>query len=167
MGWTDALEKAYSEQITMEYGAAYSYLAKAAWLDENDWPGMADWMKAQSAEEITHALKFLEFVLDREGAVSLGALPAPQQDFTSPLEVFQHALAQEKAVTASINELYALAVEDKDFASRPLLDWFVDEQVEEESTISQIGVDLERASGEKHTLLMLDREIGGRSGDED
>ena len=76
MGWTEALEAAYSKQITMEYGAAYSYLAKAAWLDEHDWPGMAAWMRAQSAEEITHALKFLEFVLDRGAGVELGAIAA-------------------------------------------------------------------------------------------
>jgi ferritin len=162
MGWTEALEAAYSKQITMEYGAAYSYLAKAAWLDEHDWPGMAAWMRAQSAEEITHALKFLEFVLDRGAGVELGAIAAPAQDFASPLEVFQDALAQEEAVTTSINELYALAVEEQDFASRPLLDWFVDEQVEEEATVGQIVADLGRAEGMKHTLLMLDRELGGR-----
>ena len=167
MAWTEELEQAYSSQITMEYGAAYAYLAKSAWLDENDWPGMAAWMRAQSAEEIAHALKFLEFVLDRGGSVVLGDLPAPKRDFGSPLEVFQHALAQEQSVTASINDLYSLVVDDKDFASRPLLDWFVDEQVEEEATVGQIVVDLERASGDKHTLLMLDRELGSRTAAEE
>jgi ferritin len=164
MAITPELEAAYNEQITMEYGAAYSYLGMSAWFEAEGLPGMAAWMRAQSAEELTHAHRFLDFVLDRDGRVELGPIPAPSLNVASPLDVFRQSLVQEQAVTASINDIYALAVEQKDFASNPILDWFVAEQVEEESTVQQIIDDLVRAGDAGHTILMIDRELGARGG---
>ena len=161
----ERLETAYNAQITMEYGSAYAYLAMGAWLEAEGLPGMAHWMRLQSDEETEHALRFYQFVLDRGGRVELGAIDAPETAFTRPLDVFRRSLEQDRAVTASINDLYALAVETRDFASIPLLDWFVNEQVEEESTVQQIIDDLERAGDAGHTLLMLDRELGARQSD--
>lgn len=160
------LESAYNAQITMEYGSAYAYLAMGAWLEAEGFPGMAHWMRLQADEETEHALKFYQFVLDRGGRVELGPIEAPGADFARPLDVFRKSMDQEQAVTASINDLYALAVQVNDFASIPLLDWFVNEQVEEESTVQQIIDDLERAGDAGHTLLMLDRELGARRADE-
>ena len=166
MGMNPKLEAAYNTQITMEYGSAYAYLAMGAWLEAEGLPGMAQWMRLQSEEETEHALRFYQFVLDRGGRVVLGSIEAPTAQFDGPLDVFRRSLRQEQAVTASINNLYALAVEAQDFASIPLLDWFVNEQVEEEATVQQIIDDLERAGDAGHTLLMLDRELGARQSEE-
>ena len=164
MAMPPELEAAYNAQITMEYGAAYSYLGMSAWFEGEGLPGMAAWMRAQSAEELTHAHRFLDFVLERDGRVELGPIPAPGLDFGTPLDVFRQSLAQEQAVTASINNIYALAVAAQDFASNPLLDWFVAEQVEEEASVQQIIDDLVRAGDAGHTILMIDRELGARGG---
>ena len=156
------MNTAINDQITMELQAAHSYLAMAAWFDSASFPGMAAWMHAQSAEETEHALKFYQFVLDRDGRVELGSLDAPASDFESVSAVFRAGLAQEKEVTASINNLYGLALQEKDFASLPLLDWFTTEQIEEESTFSQILDDLELAGDSAQAMLFLDRELGAR-----
>jgi ferritin len=148
----------------MEYGAAYSYFGMSAWFEAEGLPGMAQWMRSQAAEELTHAEKFYQFILDRGGHIDLGAIEAPQADFATSIDVFNRSIEQEQAVTASINNLYAMAVELKDFASLPLLDWFVAEQVEEESNVRQIIDDLDRAGDAGHTILMLDRELGTRVG---
>jgi len=161
MSLSPELEKAFNAQITMEYAAAYSYLGMSAWLDRQSLPGMASWMRLQSDEETTHGLRLLQFVLDRGGNVELGQIDAPSIVFETPIDAFRASLAQEKDVTASINRLYSLAIESKDFSSIPLLDWFVAEQVEEESTVQQIIDDLERG-GDGQTVLMLDRELGQR-----
>ncbi len=166
MALDDTLEAALNAQVTMEYGAAYSYFGMSAWFEAEGLPGMAQWMRAQAAEELTHAEKFYQFILDRGGRIVLGPIEAPQTDFDRPIDVFTRSLEQEKAVTASINALYAMAMDLKDFASLPLLDWFVAEQVEEESTVQQIIDDLSRAGDASHTLLMIDRELGGRPGGE-
>lgn len=157
-----ATNTALNSQITMELQAAHSYLAMAAWFDSTGFPGMARWMHAQSAEETQHALKFYQFVLDRDGRVELGSLAAPKSDFESVTAAFNAGLAQEREVTASINKLYALAMDEKDFASLPLLDWFITEQIEEESTFSQILDDLKLAGDSAQAILFLDRELGAR-----
>ena len=158
------LTAAFNDQITREFSSSYQYLAMAAWLEAHSYPGMAHWMRLQSEEEWAHGTRFYQFVLDRNQAVELGPIPAPDVAFDSPLAVFRRSLAAEQGVTAAINDLYALATELRDYASLPLLDWFVNEQVEEEATVSQVIDDLERAGGEGHALLMLDRELGARVG---
>jgi ferritin len=119
-------------------------------------------MQAQSAEETSHAMKFYQYVLDRGGRVVLGPLEAPPGEYNSVVAVFGSALAQEQEVTGAINNLYALATEEGDFASVPLLDWFVTEQIEEEATFSQILDDLALADGTPQAMLFLDREFGRR-----
>jgi ferritin len=126
---------------------------------------MAQWMKMQSGEENEHAMRFYQFLIDRNSRVELGPLPKPQSDFDSVVDVFRAALAAEKTVTAAINTIYATATDARDFASYPLLDWFVNEQVEEEATVQQIIDDLERIEGNGYALLMLDRELGARQGE--
>lgn len=154
---------ALNRQTTKEFASAYQYLALAAWLEERSLPGMASWMRIQAEEEWTHALRFFQFTIDRGGSVALGPMAAPEASFESALEVFERALEGEESVTGSINELYSMATELKDYASLPLLDWFVNEQVEEEATVSQIIDDLKLAGTEGHALLMLDRELGTRT----
>lgn len=158
----ETMNTAFNSQITMELQAAHSYLAMAAWFATAGFPGMAGWMHTQSAEETQHALKFYHFVLDRDGRVALGSLDAPKADFADVISVFEAGLAQEREVTKAINSLYSLAMEEKDFASLPLLDWFVTEQIEEESTFSQILDDLNLAGESPQAILFLDREFGAR-----
>ncbi|NNJ48044.1 MAG: ferritin [Acidimicrobiia bacterium] len=156
---------ALNDQITMELSASHSYLAMAGWFESQNLPGMAAWMQMQSAEEREHGLKFFEFVVDRGEEVSLGALAAPQAVFGSALEVFETSLAQEKAVTASINNLYTLANAEGEYEAIPLLTWFISEQVEEEASVDQVVEDLRRAGTDQQLLLMLDRELGARKGE--
>jgi len=159
---SDTMNAAFNDQITMELQAAHNYLSMGAWLEAAGFSGMARWMHAQSAEETVHAMKFYQFVLDRGGRVVLGGLDAPPFEFASVVDVFETSLAQERAVSASINDLYGLAVSEKDFASVPLLDFFVTEQIEEEASFSQILDDLALAEGGPHGMLFLDRELGAR-----
>jgi len=159
---SDTMAAAFNDQITMELQAAHNYLAMGAWLESAGFSGMSAWMQAQSAEETTHAMKFYQFVLDRGGRVAIGALDAPPSEFDSVADVFESSLAQEREVSAAINLLYALATDERDFASVPLLDWFVTEQIEEEATVSQILDNLALAEGGPQAMLFLDRELGTR-----
>ena len=153
---------ALNNQIAMELSASHSYLAMAAWFESQNLPGMAGWMQVQSAEERSHGLKFFGFVIDRGEDVALGPIEGPQAVFGSALEVFEAALAQEKAVTASINALYALANSEGEFEAIPLLTWFINEQVEEEASVDQVVEDLRRADADAQALFLLDRELGAR-----
>jgi ferritin len=158
----ETMNAAFNDQITMELQAAHNYLAMGAWFESAGFSGMAAWMHGQSVEETEHAMKFYQFVLDRDGEIELGALDAPPANFDSVVAVFEHGLEQERGVSASINNLYGLAMEEKDFASLPLLDWFVTEQIEEEASFSQILDDLKLAGGGAQAMLFLDRELGAR-----
>jgi len=149
-------------QIKYELESAYIYLSIAAYLDSITFPGMAHWMKLQAKEEEAHAMKFYNFINDRGGRVELQAIGQPPVEFQSPLDVFKRALAHEQKITGNINDLYALAFEEKDYPSQLLLQWFIDEQVEEESNAGEIVEILKRIGDEGHALLMLDKELGQR-----
>ena len=164
MALTKELEAALNNQVTLELESAHQYLALSAWLECEGLPGMAHWMRMQAGEENEHAMKFFEFLVDRNASVKLGPLPAPVSDFESVIDVFRASLAAEQRVTKAINNIYAIATDARDFASYPLLDWFVNEQVEEEATVQQIIDDLERIEGNGYAMLMLDREMGSRQG---
>ena len=161
------LEQAFNDQINLELASSYAYLGMSAWFETQNLPGMAHWMRAQSEEEHEHAMKFYRFVVDRDATVALSALDGPATSFASPLDAFEYSLAHERKVTAAINALYAKASDEQDFSSLPLLGWFVNEQVEEEATVSQIIEDLRRVGDNPHALLMLDRELGARRPGED
>jgi ferritin len=163
---SETMAKAFNGQITMEFQASHNYRAMGAWLEAEGFPGMGAWMNAQAAEETEHALKFYRLVLDRDGRVSIGSLDAPRAEFENVVDVFTMGLAQERGVTAAINDLYALAMAEKDFSSLPLLAWFVTEQIEEEATFSQILDDLNLAGETTQALLFLDRELGARGAGE-
>lgn len=156
------IESAFNDQIRAELQSAYLYLAMAADCEKQSLPGCASWLRAQWEEEIAHAMRFYNFIIDRDGTVQLKALDAPKVSFGSPLGVFEQALENERQVTASINNLYQLVQKEGDFASQPLLDWFVTEQVEEEATVGQIVDDLRRVGDQGEGLYLLDRELGRR-----
>ncbi len=167
MALTPELEAAFNDQVTLELESSHQYLALSAWLEGEGLPGMAHWMVLQAGEENEHAMKLFRFLLDRGVSVELGPLAKPKSEFDSVVDVFKASLAAERRVTEAINNLYAMATDARDFASYPLLDWFVDEQVEEEATVQQIIDDLERTADNGHGLLMLDRELGARVGGEE
>jgi ferritin len=156
------VQDAMNDQIQRELESAYIYLSMAAYFDSSNLPGFANWMRVQFQEEQAHAFKFYDFVYDRGGQVILQAIPQPPAEFQSPLDAFEKVLAHEKKVTGHINDLYALAVAEKDYASQILLQWFVEEQVEEEKSAGDIVDMLGRIGDSYHALVMLDRELSQR-----
>jgi len=157
-----ALQDIMNDQIKHELYSSYLYLSMAAYFEGNNLLGSAHWMRVQAEEEKGHALKFFDFIYDRGGRVTLQAIDAPPADFKSALDVFQSALAHEQKVTGLINAIYALAVQEKDYASQSFLKWFVDEQVEEEKSASLVVEQLKMVGDHKGTLFMLDKELGKR-----
>jgi len=156
------VQEAMNLQIKYELESAYIYLSMAAYLDSINLPGMAHWMKLQAQEEVAHAMKFYTFINDRGGRVELQSIDQPPVEFESPLDIFKRALAHEQKITGNINDIYALAIEEKDYPSQLLLQWFIDEQVEEERNAGDIFEMLNRIGDEGHALLMLDKELGQR-----
>jgi len=156
---------ALNDQINMEMSSAYLYLAMAAALEDQNLPGFAQWMKLQYQEEVSHAMRLFDYVADRGGRIMLGAIDKPPVEFGSPTETFQKVLDHERKVTASIHKLYELAGEQKDYATQIQLQWFIDEQVEEEKTAEEILNQLKMVGAKPHLVFMLDRKLGERQAD--
>jgi ferritin len=161
-----SVEDAMNEQMKNEFYAAYQYLSMAAYCESENLPGFAQWMRAQAQEETAHAMKFYDFILDRNGRVVLRGIEGPVVEFGSPLEVFEQALEHEQKVTAMINDLYGLAVGENDYASQTFLQWFVTEQVEEEKNAGDVVDTLKMIGDKSEALFLLDRELGQRRTDE-
>ena len=156
------LNDAMNEQIKNELESYYIYLSMAAWLHSKALDGMGHWMRVQAHEEMLHAMKFFNHLIDRGGKVALKDLKQLKVQWKSPLEVFQDALEHEKFISKKINDLMSIARQEKEYASEPLLAWFTDEQIEEESNANKITEQLEMVGADKSGLLMLDRELAAR-----
>ena len=156
------IEQAINDQINMEFAASYSYLAMAVHLDAQHLTGFSSWMEIQSQEERAHAQRLLRYLMDRGGKVDLAAIEKPRSEFGSVKDVFLLSLDQEQRNTQSINELCALARGLNDFATQAHLQWFIDEQVEEEKSINDIIGRLELAGDDRTALLLLDDQMGNR-----
>ena len=156
------MQDAINEQIKEEMASAYIYLSMAAYCESINLGGFAAWMVKQSQEELEHAMKFYGHVYERGGRVVFQALEQPQVEFDGPVDVFTKTLAHEQHITGRIHDLYTLAVEEKDYASLSLLQWFVDEQVEEEETAGNILETLKMIGDKGHALYMLDRQLAQR-----
>ena len=161
----ERIEKAFNEQINEELFSSYVYLAMAAHFEGMNLEGFANWMRHQAQEEVEHAMRFFTHINRRGGRVILKAIGEPPSDFGSPLEAFQKALAHEPHITGTINALYELALEEKDYPAQLELQWFIDEQVEEEENTGNVVELLKLAGDNKGALLMLDRELSKRSGE--
>jgi len=157
------LNDAMNEQIKNELESYYIYLSMAAWLHSKALDGMGHWMRVQAHEEMLHAMKFFNHLIDRGGKVALKDLKQLKVQWKSPLEVFQDALEHEKFISKKINDLMSIARQEKEYASEPLLAWFTDEQIEEESNANKITEQLEMVGTDKSGLLMLDRELAARA----
>lgn len=163
MAINDTLSKALSDQITLELESSIVYLQLAIALEGRDLPGMASWMRLQSDEERAHAAKFIAHVTDRGGRPQIGAIAAPQDIGDGILEAFESSLAHEQKVSESIRNLYRLAQSEGDIDVIPLLHWFIEEQIEEESTVSEIVGRVRLIGDDGAGLLRLDAELGART----
>lgn len=156
------VESALNDQINNELSSYYSYLAMTAYLETTPFSGFAGWMRSQAEEEKAHAMKIFDYLNDRGGKVVLKAIDQPKTDYSSPLEIFKTSLNQEMQVTSQINELYETAREEKDFTTQAFLDWFLDEQVEEEKSAQDMVDRLEFAGDKPEALLLLDTQAANR-----
>ncbi|MCC8154663.1 MAG: ferritin [Tannerellaceae bacterium] len=156
------MEEALNAQINAEMWSAYLYLSMSADFASSGKPGFANWMNIQFQEEQEHALKFLNYVISRGGKPVLKPIEAVKTSWSSPLEAFEDTLHHEQKVTSLINELYALATEEKDYATQSMLKWFIDEQVEEEETAQGIIDALRMISDNGFGLYTLDKELAAR-----
>ena len=157
------VQDAMNEQIKHELESAYLYLSMAAYFESLGAKGMAQWMRAQTQEEVDHAMRFFDHITERDGRVELLALSKPQKDWASPLEAFKAAYEHEQFITGKIDELVRIAAEEGDHAAGIMLQWFVTEQVEEEASTSRVAQMLEQVGDSGTGLLMLDRELGTRT----
>lgn len=168
MKLSNDLEKKFQDQITLEYTASVTYRQLAIEAEEQDLTGIASWLRHQAEEELEHADKFIQHVIDRGNHATIGTIPAPRvAPGLTVLEIFEAALAHEQKVSESIRELYRSADKEGDYDSRPLLNWFLDEQVEEESTVSEIIGRLRLVGEDGPGILRIDAELGDRGGDEE
>ncbi len=159
----EKLKAALDEHVSAEIGAAYLYLAMSADLESKAYKGFAKWMRIQFQEELAHALKLVDYMLMRGASVGWKDAKAPATSFGTPLEVFQATLAHEKDVTARIHRLYHLAAAENDTATQVFLQWFVNEQVEEEARVSEIVDKINLVADRPGSVLYLDKEYGKRT----
>ncbi|REF30288.1 ferritin [Calidifontibacter indicus] len=162
MKMSAALEKAFNTQITLEFEASLVYRQLAITMDEMDLPGMAAWLRHQADEEIVHANKFIDHVADRDNKAVIGSIPAPTVMVTSVLDAFEAAYAHEQRVSEAIRELFRAAEKEGDLDARPLLNWFLEEQIEEEATVSEIVGRVKLINDDGPGLLRLDDELAQR-----
>ena len=147
---SETMQQALNNQINMEIGAFYTYLSMSAHFQSEGLEGFARWMKHHSDEEMVHAMKLYQYIQDRRGKVTLQTVNAPPTAWASPLAVFEDALKHEQMVTASINALVDKARDERDHATTSFLQWFVDEQVEEEAIVDAAISDLRRVGTHAH-----------------
>ncbi len=155
------IQDAINTQIKNEYYSSYLYLSMAAYCETKNYPGFASWLRNQSDEELDHAMRLYDYILDRDGKVILEAIDQPPSEFGTLEEMFEEVLEHEKEVSSMINNLYELALSHNDHATSVELQWFIQEQVEEEKTASDLVEQIKQADGNKAALLMLDREVNG------
>lgn len=158
-----AMEKALFEQLNDEFYSSYLYLAMSAYCSHKEFNGAANWLKMQYEEEQMHATKIYNYMVEQGVHVVLGELSQPPSDYGSLLEVFTASLTHEQCMTARLNDLSDQALKEKDHATYNLLQWFVNEQVEEEANVGGIISKLKLVKEDGYGLLMVDNELGARS----
>lgn len=151
------VEKAINEQIKREEHSSRIYLAMASWAERTGYPGAANWLYAQTEEERIHMLKLVHYLNDRGGTAVIPALEAPESKYKDLMDLFQHVLKHEEYISASINELYAVCNKEKDYTTANYLQWYITEQIEEESSVRSI-LDQIKLAG-KENLFLLDKDF--------
>ena len=156
------MEKSINSQIQAEFDSSYLNLSMAAWFEDADLPGCAHWMEKQAEEEWEHGMKFYKYLVSRGGRAVLGPIAAPKKEWKDAAEVFEEVLAHEEKVTSLIYAMAELAEKEKDHGTRSMLNWFIDEQVEEEEHASEILARLKNSGNSPIACQMLDRDLGSR-----
>lgn len=151
-----------NEQINAEMWSAYLYLSMSVWFSENNLNGFAHWMHKQFEEEQEHAFKFITYIHERGGKVVLKKIDNVKTNWTNPTEIYQETYEHEKKVTSMIYKIMDSAIEQKDYATQNMLQWFIKEQVEEEGSALNILEILKKIEGNESALIMFDKEIGAR-----
>ena len=159
---TEKMTKALNVQINKELYSAYLYMAMSARAQEKGLPGVANWFFVQTQEELSHAQRIYQYLIRQNAIVSLDAIDKPVVDVETPLAMFEKGLEHEKFITASINDLVEVALAEKDRATEIFLQWFVNEQVEEEENACGIIDQLKLAGDGGSGLFMIDRELATR-----
>jgi len=160
----DPIEKELNKQLNAELYSEYLYLSIAAYYEAEGLPGFASWMRAQANEENAHAMRIYDFIIERDGRVTLDSIDSPPMEWSSPTDAFEAAYDHEVEITEMIDDLVAFAREENDNATENMLQWFVAEQVEEEATAQDILDKLEYVGDDGPGLLMVDQELGKRGG---
>jgi ferritin len=161
-----AVQDAINDQINKELFSSYLYLAMSAHFESVNLPGLAKWTRVQAQEELGHAMKFYDYVVDRSGRVNFAAVAKPNSEWKTSLEVFTQVYEHEQKVTASIYKVYEVALKENDYATQGMLQWFISEQVEEEKNASEIVAQLEMVEAHDTAILMLDHRLGKRGGED-
>jgi ferritin len=156
------IENAINKQINAELWSAYLYLSMSAYFESINLSGFANWMRVQAKEEVGHAMRFYTHLVERRGRITVAAITAPPTTWKSPLNAFEDAFKHEQKVTGMIYDLATMSAAEKDYAAKSMLKWFVDEQVEEESSTDAIVQKLKMIGANTGGLYMLDHELAQR-----
>jgi len=156
------VEAALNNQLNKEFYSAYLYISMAGYFEHLGLPGFSNWMKVQYQEENSHTMKFFRYINERGGKVILKGVKAPPTSWKSPLNVFEKTLKHEMGVTENINELLDTAMKEKDHATTNFLQWYIEEQVEEEASVSGIIAKLKMIQGSNESLFLLDKDMAQR-----
>lgn len=157
------LEDALNAQINAELWSAYLYLSMSAYFAKDGKSGFENWFRVQALEEKDHAMKFFDYIITRNGQVDLQPIKAVPKTWKNPLDVFEASLKHEKTVTTMINDLVALAKDEKDYATESMLKWFVDEQIEEEATVIKHIDSLKMIGDNGFGIYTMDKELKSRA----
>jgi ferritin len=156
------IEEAFNGQLNAELYSAYLYLSMAAYFQSINLPGFANWMRVQEQEERVHALGFYDYIISRQGRVKLLPIEGPATEWQSPLDMFETAYRHEQKVTGLINNLVNLALDERDHAANIFLQWYVNEQVEEEANTNDVAQKIKLMGGTGNSLFLIDRELATR-----
>ena len=159
----DAVRDAINKQINHEFQAAYLYLAMSGHFMVESLEGFGKWMRMQAREELGHGMRLFDYMVRRGVEVTRAPVAGPQAKFGSPIAIFRQALDHERKVTELINSLYEVATTKKDYPTQLELQWFIDEQVEEEASLGSVVEQLEMVGDNRAALLMMDERLGGRA----
>ena len=162
---SQTMQNAINEQINKEMFSSNLYLSMASYFESTGLPGAAKWMYVQAGEEHEHGMKLFEHIVDRGGKAAIGAIAAPQTDWAGPMAAFKAVLEHEQFVTKSIHDLYEVALKEKDYAAQVMLQWFINEQVEEEKNASEVIESMKRIEAHETAILQLDHQLGKRGSD--
>jgi len=160
---SEKMEAELNEQVNKEFYSAYLYLAMAAYCTDMGLPGFAHWMRLQYEEENMHVTKMYDYILDQGGKIHLKAIEEPPKEYGTPLQIFETTLQHEQFITRSIHQLMSLAVQENDYATQTFLQWYVTEQVEEESNVNDVLNPLRMVGDDKGGLMLIDQKLGGRA----